>query len=170
MLARLTVAAVALLSTQELTAQSLRVTAANSSAPDAVYDVLFTPAGTTLLNSDGNALKSLRSLVFAPGAAGGVDLIVADTAGGAIVRYVAPTGTPTIPSVPSGAPPPTSRARSSLTACRSMPLATCTPSRIAPLPRCGYCVRRLPQPVDLRRRFCSTLTSWGARSTRWSTH
>ena len=100
MLARLTVAAVALLSTQELTAQSLRVTAANSSAPDAVYDVLFTPAGTTLLNSDGNALKSLRSLVFAPGAAGGVDLIVADTAGGAIVRYVAPTGTPTIPSVP----------------------------------------------------------------------
>jgi hypothetical protein len=75
-------------------AQSLRVTAANASAPSAVYDVLFNPSGTTLLNSDGGTLSGVRSLAFVGGAANGVDLIVADTAGGKIVRYVAPGGTP----------------------------------------------------------------------------
>ena len=80
-------------------AQSLRVTATNSSAPNAVYDVLFSPASTTLLNSDGASLTSTRSLVFVAGTASGVDLIVADTAGGSIVRYVAPAGTPTEASI-----------------------------------------------------------------------
>ena len=51
----------------QLPAQSLRVTAANSTAPEAVYDVLFSPAGTTLLNADGASFKSLQSLVFVPG-------------------------------------------------------------------------------------------------------
>jgi hypothetical protein len=80
-------------------AQSLRVAAANSSAPNALYDVLFSPAGTTLLNSDGSAMRSFRSLAFVPGAAGELDLVVADTGAGSIVRYIAPTGTPTEPSV-----------------------------------------------------------------------
>jgi hypothetical protein len=80
-------------------AQSLRVTAANSSAPNAVYDVLFAPPSTTLLNSDGASFMSTRSLVFVAGAASGVDLLVADSAGGSIVRYVAPSGTPTEASV-----------------------------------------------------------------------
>src|ERR1700679_4308697 len=80
-------------------AQSLRVTAANSSSPNAVYDVLFNPAQTTLLNSDGAAFKSFHSLVFVSNAAsGGADLLVADTTGGSIVRYFAPTGTPTVSS------------------------------------------------------------------------
>jgi hypothetical protein len=78
----------------QLPAQSLRVTAANSTAPGAVYDVLFNPAGTTLLNADGASFKSLQSLVFVPGTNSGVDLIVADTTGGALLHYYAPTGTP----------------------------------------------------------------------------
>src|SRR5450755_333632 len=78
----------------QLPAQSLRVTAANSSAPGAVYDVLFSPAGTTLLNADGASFHAAQSLVFVPGSNAGVDLIVADTAGGALVHYYAPTGTP----------------------------------------------------------------------------
>jgi hypothetical protein len=89
----------ALLATQELLAQSLRVTAANSSAPNAVYDVLFSPAETTLLDSNGSAMGSLRALVFVPGATGVADLVVADSGAGRIVRYVAPTGTPTESSV-----------------------------------------------------------------------
>ena len=99
MLVRLALAVGALLATDELLAQSLRVTAANSSAPNAVYDVLFSPAGTTLLNSNGRAMGSLRALAFVPGATGGADLVVADTGAGSIVRYVAPTGTPTESSV-----------------------------------------------------------------------
>ena len=80
-------------------AQSLRVTAANSSSPNAVYDVLFNPAQTTLLNADGAAFKSFHSLVFVSNAAsGGADLLVADTTGGSIVRYFGPTGTPTVSS------------------------------------------------------------------------
>jgi len=98
-LVRLAVAVGALLAADDLLAQSLRVTAANSSAPNAVYDVLFSPAGTTLLNSDGRAMGSFRAVAFVPGAAGGVDLVVADTGAGRIVRYVAPTGTPAEPSV-----------------------------------------------------------------------
>ena len=78
----------------QLPAQSLRVTAANASAPDAVYDVLFSPAQTTLLNADGASFHALQSLVFVPGSNAGVDLIVADTAGGTLAHYYAPTGTP----------------------------------------------------------------------------
>jgi hypothetical protein len=78
----------------QLPAQSLRVTVANSSAPDAVYDVLFSPAATSLLNADGASFHSLQSLVFVPGSNAGVDLIVADTAGGTLAHYYAPTGTP----------------------------------------------------------------------------
>jgi hypothetical protein len=80
-------------------AQSLRVTAANSSSPNAVYDVLFSPPQTTLLNADGAAFKSFHSLVFVSNAAsGGADLLVADTTGGSIVRYFGPTGTPPVSS------------------------------------------------------------------------
>jgi hypothetical protein len=80
-------------------AQSLRVTAANSSSPNAVYDVLFNPAQTTLLNADGGAFKSFHSLVFVSNTgSGGADLLVTDTSGGSIVRYAAPTGTPTVSS------------------------------------------------------------------------
>jgi len=80
-------------------AQSLRVTAANSSSPNAVYDVLFSAAQTTLLNGDGSAFKSFHSLVFVPNtASGGADLLVADTTGGSIVRYFGPTGTPPVSS------------------------------------------------------------------------
>jgi hypothetical protein len=93
--AALTLALTALCAAGIATAQSLRVTAANASAPNAVYDVLFNPAGTTLLNSDGSSLASTRSLVFVPGTTSGVDLVVADTAGGRILRYLAPSGTPT---------------------------------------------------------------------------
>jgi hypothetical protein len=98
-LSRLALVVGALLATEELLAQSLRVTAANSSAPNAVYDVLFSPAGTTLLNSNGSAIRSFHSLAFVPGATGGANLVVADTGAGSIVRYVAPTGTPTESSV-----------------------------------------------------------------------
>jgi hypothetical protein len=80
-------------------AQSLRVTAANSSAPNAIYDVLFNPAQTTLLNADGAAFKSFHSVVFVSNAgSGGADLLAADTTGGSIVRYFGPTGTPTVSS------------------------------------------------------------------------
>jgi hypothetical protein len=111
LLARLALAVAALTAAHGLQAQTLRVTAANSSASNAVYDVLFSPAGTALLNSDGSAMGSFRSLVFVAGSAGHVDLVVADSAAGAIVRYVAPTGTPIEPSIPvwsaaSGVPGP----------------------------------------------------------------
>ena len=87
----------AVFATASVSAQSLRVTAANSSSPNAVYDVLFRAAQTTLLNGDGNAFKSFHSLVFVPNSAsGGVDLLVADTTGGSIVRYFSPSGTPPV--------------------------------------------------------------------------
>jgi hypothetical protein len=90
-------AIVASLAAPNLPAQSLRVTAANSSAPNGVYDVVFNPAGTTLLNADGVSFQSFRSAVFVPNAAtGGSDLLVADTVGGTIVRYAGPTGTPPV--------------------------------------------------------------------------
>jgi hypothetical protein len=78
----------------QLPAQSLRVTAANGTPPSAVYDTLFSPPSTTLLNADGAAYQSLQSLVFVPGSNAGVDLIAADTLGGKLVHYYAPTGTP----------------------------------------------------------------------------
>ena len=88
---------IAVFTAANVDAQSLRVTAANSSSPNAVYDVLFSPAQTTLLNADGATFKSFHSLVFVSNAAsGGADLLVADTAGGSIVRYFGPTGTPTV--------------------------------------------------------------------------
>jgi hypothetical protein len=96
---RLVLTLAAVLTVPPVLAQTLRVTAANSSAPDAVYDVLFNPTETTLLNADGNSFQRFHSLVFVPNAAtGGVDLVVADTTGGVIVRYFGPTGTPTVSS------------------------------------------------------------------------
>lgn len=96
---QLALALAALLGAAQLPAQSLRVTAANSSVPDAVYDVVFSSGETTLLNSDGSAFKSFRSAVFVPSTgSGGSDLLVADTPGGSIVRYTAPSGTPPVPS------------------------------------------------------------------------
>jgi hypothetical protein len=88
---------IAVITAANVDAQSLRVTAANSSSPNAVYDVFFSPAQTTLLNADGATFKSFHSLVFVANAAsGGADLLVADTAGGSIVRYFGPTGTPPV--------------------------------------------------------------------------
>src|SRR5271168_2534256 len=95
--ARFAVAISALLAAPNLPAQSLRVTAASSSASNTVYDVVFNPAGTTLLNADGASFQSFQSAVFVPNAAtGGSDLLVADTVGGTIVRYAGPTGTPPV--------------------------------------------------------------------------
>ena len=149
----------ALLATEELLAQSLRVTAANSSAPNAVYDVLFSPAGTTLLNSNGSAIRSFRALAFVPGATGGADLVVADSGAGSIVRYVGPTGTPTESSVlvwsaASNVPGPQHPDGLSVDAAGL---------------RCGYCGRRLRQPGGSSRRYCSTRTSPATRWTHWST-
>lgn len=97
---RTSLAVVALVASGGLAAQTLRITAANSSAGNAVYDVLFDPvAGTTLLNSDGGTLRSVHAVAFVPGTASGVDLIVADKDGGTILRYVAPHGTPPQPGV-----------------------------------------------------------------------
>lgn len=91
---RLSLALIALGAAGALPAQTLRVTVANSSAPNALYDVLFSPAGTTLLNADGAAMVSDRSVTFLAGASGGLDVAVADSGGSAIVRYTAPSGTP----------------------------------------------------------------------------
>ena len=101
----------ALLAAGNLAAQTLRVTAANSSAGSAVYDVVFDPPGTTLLNSDGATLGSVHAIAFVPGTSSGVDLIVADTQGGKLLRYSAPHGAPpeagiTIWSAASGVPGP----------------------------------------------------------------
>jgi hypothetical protein len=86
----------ALFAPLNLHAQSLRVSATTSSAGNTVFDVVFNPAGTTLLNADGGSFQSFRSAVFVPNAAtGGSDLLVADT-GGTIVRYAGPTGTPPV--------------------------------------------------------------------------
>ena len=78
----------------QVPAQTLRVTVANGAPPSAVYDALFSPISTTLLNADGASYQSLQSLVFVPGSNAGVDLIAADTLGGKLVHYYAPTGTP----------------------------------------------------------------------------
>lgn len=78
--------------------QSLRVTAANASN-DQVYDVTFVGSGgyTTVLNTDQNLYNSFRSLVFIPNAlAGTVDLLVADTLKGEIVRYPGAAGVATV--------------------------------------------------------------------------
>ena len=98
---RIALALTALCAAAHVSAQpTLRVTAANSSSPNAVYDVLFGAAPqTTLLNADGISFKSFHSLVLVPNSAsGGVDAIVADITGGTIVRYFGPTGTPTVSS------------------------------------------------------------------------
>ncbi len=103
---RLALALTALCTAAHVSAQqpTLRVTATNSSAPtgtvpNAVYDVLFGAQQTTLLNADGGSFQSFHSLVLVPNSAsGGVDAIVADTAGGTIVRYFGPTGTPLVSS------------------------------------------------------------------------
>lgn len=91
---RVALALIGLFFAAQLPAQSLRVTVANGAPPSAVYDALFSPVGTTLLNSDGASYQSLQSIVFVPGSNSGVDLIAADTLGGSIVHYYAPTGTP----------------------------------------------------------------------------
>src|SRR6476660_6064815 len=78
-------------------AQTLRVTAANASN-SATYDVTFTGSGgfTTVLNNDQNQHVSLRSLVFIPNTATGkIDLLVADTSRGEIVRYADAQGAST---------------------------------------------------------------------------
>jgi hypothetical protein len=99
LIVRLALTVIGLLPALNLSAQTLRVTAANSSAPNAAYDVLFSAAETTLLNADGSSFHSFHSLVFVPNtASGGVDLLVADTVGGSIVRYFGPTGTPLVTS------------------------------------------------------------------------
>ena len=103
--AQLALALTTLVGAAQVSAQpTLRVTAANSSAPNgtvpnAVYDVLFGAQQTTLLNADGSSFQSFHSLVLVPNStSGGVDAIVADTAGGSIVRYSGPTGTPLVSS------------------------------------------------------------------------
>ncbi|HEY5263658.1 MAG TPA: hypothetical protein VIJ37_01605, partial [Steroidobacteraceae bacterium] len=98
-LVRFALTLAALFAAATLPAQTLRVTVANSSAPNAVSDVLFISGGTTLLNSDGGSFQSFRSAVFVPNTTTGVsDLLVADTAGGTIARYAGPSGTPPVAS------------------------------------------------------------------------
>jgi hypothetical protein len=70
-----------------------RVTAANS-VGDLLYDVTTFapppgPGVTTPLNTDGSSHGAFTSLVYAPNAAGTVDVLVADAAKGQIVRYSA---------------------------------------------------------------------------------
>ena len=56
--ARLALALTALFGAAHVSAQpTLRVTAANSSSPNAVYDVLFGAQETTLLNADGSSFQ-----------------------------------------------------------------------------------------------------------------
>ena len=79
-------------------AQSLRVTAANASN-DQIYDVTFVGTGgyVTDLNTDQNLFNSFRSLVFTPNASTGtVDLLIADTLKGEIVRYPGGSSTGTV--------------------------------------------------------------------------
>lgn len=79
----------ALLISTGVNAQALRVTAANASN-SAVYDVNFAGSGgsITKLNTDQNLHVSFRSLAFIANAATGkIDLLVADTSRGEIVRY-----------------------------------------------------------------------------------
>jgi hypothetical protein len=78
-------------------AQALRVTAANASN-SSVYDVTFSGSGgfITPLNTDANQHVSLRSLVFVPnGQTGKIDLLIADSSRGEIVRYADATGAST---------------------------------------------------------------------------
>ena len=79
-------------------AQSLRVTAANGSNSQ-IYDVTFVGTGgyTTVLNTDQSLYASLSSLVFIANAAtGAVDLLVADSSRGEIVRYAGAAGAATV--------------------------------------------------------------------------
>jgi len=88
-------AALAIANTQ---AQTLRVTAANASN-SAVYDVNFVDTGgfITQLNNDQNKHVSLRSLAYIPNASTGkIDLLVADTSRGEIIRYANATGTASV--------------------------------------------------------------------------
>jgi hypothetical protein len=90
--------AIALLAGTTAHAQSLRVTAANASNGQ-VYDVTFAGSGgyTTVLNTDQNLYTSLRSLVFIPNAqAGTIDLLVADTLKGEVIRYTGSAGVGTV--------------------------------------------------------------------------
>jgi hypothetical protein len=90
-------------------AQTLRVTAANASN-SAVYDVNFSGSGGSIsvLNSDANQHVSLRSLVFIPNAQSGkIDLLVADSSRGEIVRYADAIGTATIVWSTASGPGPT---------------------------------------------------------------
>ncbi len=87
-----------LLATVAAHAQVLRVTAANASNSD-VYDVTFSGSSgsTTVLNIDQNQHVSFRSLVFIPNTqTGKIDLLVADTSRGEIVRYANSTGAATL--------------------------------------------------------------------------
>jgi hypothetical protein len=86
-----------LFASMQAEAQSLRVTAANASN-SATYDVTFSGSGgfTTVLNNDQNQHVSLRSLVLIPNTATGkIDLLVADTSRGEIVRYADAQGAST---------------------------------------------------------------------------
>ena len=79
-------------------AQVLRVTAANASN-SSVYNVTFSGSGgfVTPLNTDANKHVSFRSLAFVPNAqTGKVDLLIADTSRGEIVRYADATGAATL--------------------------------------------------------------------------
>lgn len=78
----------------DVSAQELRVTAANSS-DDAVYDVFFAGSGGSVskLNTDQKQRDSIRSIVFVPNESSGqIDLIAADTEAGEIVRYAGAKG------------------------------------------------------------------------------
>lgn len=79
-------------------AQTLRVTAVNASN-NAVYEVNFSGSGGSIsvLNTDANRHVSLRSVVFIPNAQSGqIDLLVADSLRGEIVRYADATGDATV--------------------------------------------------------------------------
>ena len=96
--ARIAFGIAALLGIATVHAQSLRVTAANASN-NQVYDVTFVGSGgyTTVLNTDQNLYSSLRSLAFVPNAQSGtVDLLVADTLKGEIIRYTGAAGAGTV--------------------------------------------------------------------------
>ena len=83
-----------LLTSMPVSAQAIRITAANSSN-SAVYDVTFSGSGGSInvLNTDQSAHVSLQSLVFRPNTATGqIDLLVADTSRGEILLYAGAVG------------------------------------------------------------------------------